>query len=233
MEKVDIETGEIINDEQSTGRITIDDVVAAIADDDVFTTNASKIRAILGRGSNATIQKHLDALRLDKIKAAQPVETFTLPQAPKDLIDQIWQAAWRAAQQDTLVRIDKITTERDNLKVILGAQNCDVESLTIKIDELEIALDASASDLQDAQASFAADVDVLLVDKTALLTQIDALQNTIDDLIKKGEQDTKTVLLERQIEQQAVQLERAGLQMTIDRLTDQIGDLKSFNRADK
>lgn len=45
--------------------INIDDVKNALKNIDAFSTNADKIRSMIGRGSKATIQKYLNQIRLD------------------------------------------------------------------------------------------------------------------------------------------------------------------------
>ena len=70
---------------QNTGPVTLDDVRAAIGDTDPSTTNASKLRAALGRGSQSTIQKHLDFIRAELAAAAPSLEATAAPEVPKEL----------------------------------------------------------------------------------------------------------------------------------------------------
>ena len=46
-------------------RVTRDDVLAALGDTDPTRTNASAIRALIGRGGNTTIQRLLDEIRAE------------------------------------------------------------------------------------------------------------------------------------------------------------------------
>ena len=55
-----------ITQPQGQGNVTIDDVRAALAGTDPNQTNAGAIRAILGRGSNKTIQTHLEKIRAEQ-----------------------------------------------------------------------------------------------------------------------------------------------------------------------
>ena len=48
--------------------ITKDEVMAVLGDADPMCTSAAKLRRVLGRGSFATIQKHLDAIRATRIQ---------------------------------------------------------------------------------------------------------------------------------------------------------------------
>ena len=50
--------------------VTLDDVRQALGDTDPSTTNAGKLRAILGRGGMNTVQRHLDTIRAELRTAA-------------------------------------------------------------------------------------------------------------------------------------------------------------------
>ena len=84
----------------STGPVTFDDVAHALGDLDPGHTNAAKLRETLGRGSFATIQKHLDRLRASKA-AQEPAPGSEVPSAPADVLVTLWSAAYRAASHLT------------------------------------------------------------------------------------------------------------------------------------
>ena len=79
--------------------ITRDDVRVALADVDPNNTNSGRIREILGRGSLATIQKYLEELRAEKVPQVQQISE--VPNAPKELINAVWQAAYQSAQSQS------------------------------------------------------------------------------------------------------------------------------------
>ena len=101
--------------------ITFADVVEALGDTDISTTNASKLRATLGgRGSFSTIQKHLDTIRAQRIKAQQP-EAVQVPAAPPELL-QMWGAAVQIATAQVRIRLDAVVQTRDMLTGGAGGQ---------------------------------------------------------------------------------------------------------------
>ena len=53
-------------------RVTLEDVRGALGSTPATGTNAGALRKVLGRGSLSTIQKHLDALRVQAAAPAQP-----------------------------------------------------------------------------------------------------------------------------------------------------------------
>lgn len=67
-------------------RVTLDDVRAVLNGTDLHSTNASKVRTLLGgRGSFETIQKHLNTLRAElAAAAAPPVAADQVPVMPAD-----------------------------------------------------------------------------------------------------------------------------------------------------
>lgn len=98
--------------QENTGRITIEDTIAALealglaAKD----TNASAVREKLGRGSFQTIQKHLDQLRTQQSVQATPDAPI---EAPKDVLQHLWNAAIADARAHLALRVEKLTSERD------------------------------------------------------------------------------------------------------------------------
>ena len=95
-----------------SGPISLADVRQALADTDPSGTNAGALRKIMGRGSYATIQKHLDAIRQERAPVV-PVAPGTTPAPPADAVAAIWGAAYAAAQVLTLGRLEIVTAERD------------------------------------------------------------------------------------------------------------------------
>jgi hypothetical protein len=205
---------------QNTGPITIDDVRAALGESDPAQTNASKLRVALGRGSFATIQKHLDAIRAQRLQAAQPLEAGPVPPAPPELLS-MWGAAVAVAVAQVRTRLDGVVQARDTLAQELQSARGDVLSLT---DELEVAsasadsAEKAATDAAARQESAdqarakeqAAAHDAHTADVTALRSELEAAKH-------QGEK----AQLEAKVGAQA-------LQSTIDRLTDQVGELKSL-----
>ena len=204
----------------TTGPITLADVRAALGDTDPSSTNAGAIRQIVGRGSFATIQKHLDAIRAE-LAPVPPVAPGTAPGAPTMLIDQVWVAAWTAAQALTFGRLETVTAERDAARALAETRAQDVAALAGEVDTLaEITTDAKAAAAMSKEAlvTFGERAELELAEHA---TAIAAANAEIEKL--KIEAAAAAALAARD-----AQIERQALQTTIDRLTDQCSDLKSL-----
>lgn len=204
----------------TTGPITLADVKAALADTDPNNTNAGAVRAIIGRGSMATIQKHLDNIRAELVPVAE-VEAGTAPGAPTMLIDQVWVAAWTAAQAMTFARLETVTAERDAARALAATQAQDVAALAAEVDTLA----ETTAEAQKTSATLLAGMQEFegraTVEVAAHAAAIAAAQAEIEKL--KTDAAAAAALATRD-----AQIERQALQSTIDRLTDQCSDLKSL-----
>jgi hypothetical protein len=202
-----------------TGPITLADVAAALADTDPGTTNAGALRQIIGRGSYATIQKHLNAIRAERAPVALPAPG-AIPAAPADAIAAIWGAAWAQAQVTTLTRIERLSAERDAAQALAAAHAQDVEGLTVEIDALTAA--AQSHNATQAQALEAAQVTAAeaTAQAAAQAQELAAARTEIERITASALQAASTAEREAKIERQA-------LQATIDRQIDRYTELKS------
>lgn len=200
----------------STGPITIEDVRSALADIDPHRTNAGAIRALIGRGSYATIQKHLDAIRAERTTASE-ASAGVAPAMPADLVtslSSLWAAAYAAAQVQVLSRLDNLTVQRDSAVALAAAQTADIEALALEVDGLT-DLFTNANGNAAAAATLAASQLAQVQAQAASATQeLQQLKSTTEQARALAERD-------EQITSQA-------LQKTIDRLTDQVSELKSL-----
>lgn len=208
----------------STGPVTIDDVRTALGDVAPGDTNAGKLRTILGRGSYGTIQKHLDALRAQRIAAAQPAAEQSIPKAPAEAVEMLWAAAWGAAQTKTLARLEALSAERDGLFSLSQAHTADIASLTEQIDTLEGTLQSQAEALKAAQETAQAEIQSA---KDALQVQADELAAT-KEALAKAHSDAEQA---RALAVRDAQIERQTMQMTIDRLTEQLSQARALDIA--
>lgn len=136
----------------STGRVTIDDVRTALGDTNPNQTNASKIRALLGRGSFETIQKHLSTLRQELATAAlPPVAPGAVPAIPVDVAQQLWLTAWAAAQLATFAKVEKLAAERDAALLKLDTINQDLTGFVATVDEQATQLEQLQTDKETAE----------------------------------------------------------------------------------
>lgn len=162
------------NEKQSVGPVRFNDVSELLLSNsiDPRKTNANAVREMLGRrGSLATIQKHLETLRIN----AEPahIESITAaPGAPRELVEAVWREAWLQAQARVASSIIVLTEEREEARVRADSLGSDVESLSFAADE---AVDAAAAAVAATTAATAAEA--AAVDAAA------ALRTELDDLI--------------------------------------------------
>lgn len=200
---------------QATGPITIENVRAALSDTDPSTTNSGALRLLIGRGSMATIQKHLDTIRAEHAPA--PATPGAAPAAPTDLVAALWAAAYNAAQVQTLGRIDALTMERDAALARVTTQAHDVAALAASVDTLTEQAQAAQAAVTLAQAA-----------TQAAQAATVAAQAELDKVRGDMERVTEAATAAAALAARDAQIERQALQTTIDRLTDQASELKSL-----
>jgi vacuolar-type H+-ATPase subunit I/STV1 len=216
------------NAETGSKNVTLADVRGALGDTDPHQTNSSKLRAVLGRGSLATIQRHLEAIRAEQIKAQQPLEAAPVP-AMSDEFKALWAPIYTAAISTVRARLDAVISERDRLALAVATGRADISALEQVIEQDErtaadqAALLAAATAAIDAHKS-EIDGELAAAEKAATAHQatLDALAKQITDAEHRFE-----------IEKRDHALSKTALQTTIDRLTDQVGELKSMLHSAK
>jgi hypothetical protein len=166
--------------------VTLDEVRQAIGDTDPHNTNAAAVRRAIGRGSLSTIQKHLDALRQERMAlgASDQGDTAALeaPEAPHEVMRGLWGAAYGLALARVQNRLIAAQERLAELEQIRQAQGQEIEALTELVDEAEAARDQArdeAKEARQAQAKAEAERDeaLRLRDQiAALMAKIDALQ---------------------------------------------------------
>ena len=202
-----------------TGPITLSDVRAALADTDPNQTNAGALRKILGRGSFATVQKHLDAIRAERTPAL-PAAPGAIPPAPADAIAAIWSAAWAQAQVATLERMERLSAERDAALAQVAAQAQDVAGLAAEID----AQDAAAQELADTQALALAAAQAVALDATARAAAAD---KELAGARAEIERITAAAAQAAALAERESQIERQTLQAALERQIEKYTELKS------
>ena len=208
-----------MNDISTTAPITFEDVVAAVGQSDPAQTNASKVRALLGRGSFGTIQKHLEKLRTQRIQAEQP-EAAPIPPAPAELL-QMWGAAVAVATSQVRTRLDGVVQERDSLARELQSARGDVQGLTDELERigerLEVAEEMASQAVALQQSGELSKAQSLASMHEAHTAEIDAMRTELEAVKHAAD----VARLEAKLGAQA-------LQSTLERLTDQVGELKSL-----
>jgi hypothetical protein len=221
----------------STGPITIDDVRLALGGNDPLGTNAGALRAIIGRGSMQTIQKHLGTLRAELAPVAA-VEPGSVPPAPVDAVQQIWAAAFNIAQSTTLRRIDMLVAQRDAALAVVQTQSQDLTVFAANIDSLTDELSKANSGELAHQVEIEKVREVELKNTSAALLKLDALQKEHDQLMHQVQLDMRDRLTEHDQLKHQVQLndrdrltERLSMESIIDRLLNQVSEYKSLLHA--
>jgi len=211
-------------------RITFDDVKNALTTDDdneilptpvsPFNTNSAKIRAKLGYGSNATIQKHLETMRDEinkkRISETSNAETET-PKIPKDLTQNLWETAYSAAQIYTLSRLEKLTVEKESLQLLVETQKNDIESFTDTNDKLNDEILKLNKEIKKSTDALDNAKNVAFEENKEKIEELEA-KNRDFELLKK----------ELELERKNSELIKMTMQTTIDHLTNQISELKAM-----
>jgi hypothetical protein len=203
----------------TTGPITMADVRKALGETDPNSTNAGALRAIIGRGSYATIQKHLDTIRAELVPVV-PVAPGATPAPPADAVAAMWGAAWAQAQALTLGRLEAVTAERDAARAQVTALAQDVASLAAEVDA---GADTVATVLADRQKL---ENDLLEVTQSSG----EALQGhkgEIARLTTELEQVKTAAAAAAALAQRDAQISAAAMQAALDAQIQKYVDLKS------
>lgn len=237
-----------------SGPVTKADVLAALGDTDPNKTNAGKIRAILGRGGNNTIQKFLDEIRASLV--IPPPAPGTAPTAPGEAVAAIWAAAWSSAQAHTLGRLEAVTSQREALQSLSTTQASDIASYATELDEknddieklkrqlatTEVNLSASIHEQVLVNESLATDLTKIKAEHEIELLNLKSDFNHANELhsaeISKvtSEYEAKIQNIQHDVqhEKEIARQVESRMQIELSRLTDQIAELKShlYKRID-
>ena len=159
---------------ENSGPVTIDDVrkVLSSAEVDPRKTNSGAVRRMLGRGSMATIQRHLEVLRAE-LEPKTPALDGEIPVVPKELAAAVEaKAAATAAATAAAAAQDALVAEQ-------AERAAEVKKLTD---------DAAAAAAMTAAATTAAMNELIAknaLDAAHAETQIATLQGTIDRLVEQ------------------------------------------------
>lgn len=217
------------------GPITFADVLAAIARGEdgqplpfVSGVNAGSIRASLGRGSNQTVQRHLDEIRRQVSALSVPALAGATPAAPSDAVAAIWSAAWSAAQAATLARLNRITAERDALSTLSAAQAADLEASGAEADALR---DAAATAAQ-ATAQAHSDLDALRGQVDALRGQLEGDRTASASIVSGLRSDLERVQAAAETAAKLAtanwEIERQALRSQVDNLLERVSQLRAL-----
>jgi septal ring factor EnvC (AmiA/AmiB activator) len=203
-----------------SGPISLADVRQALADTDPSGTNAGALRKIMGRGSYATIQKHLDAIRQERAPVV-PVAPGATPAPPADAVAAIWGAAYAAAQVLTLGRLETVTAERDAARAQIAAQAQDVASLAAEVDAGAGSLAAALAD------KLTADSNMMQVTTTSSEV-IESHKAEIARLTVELERVTREAAAAAALADREAQIKLQTLQTVLDKAIQDVSEYKSL-----
>ena len=215
------------SEKTDTGPITMADVRAVMeAHPEVNSANA--IRAILKRGSFGTIDKHLKKIRAERAAALLPaVEPATAIAkaivAPADALATIWSAAVATVTATVMTRLHEVTVQRDELLRQTAQQAADLEDAAAAVDEMT----AVAEKAQAAAEAAATATTTATGAAGAMLETVRRELSAAQAEVTRVSAATELVQRDAQIQRMS---ERQALQDTINKLTDQVAELKSWIR---
>lgn len=218
-----------MEDTVATGPVSFDDVVRAIGDSDPSETNAAKLRTIIGRGSYATIQRHLDAIRAQRARALQPAEVKT-PDAPPELLS-MWGAAVAVAVAQVRTRLDSVVQERDSLAQALTSSRGDTQALASELEAMAARAEAAAADaaqqITQLQNQAAEQAQAMQAMQAQAQQALQAQQEAAAQELAAVRQELVSVRHEKELERAQHAAATALLRGELDRLVNNLADLRA------
>lgn len=210
------------DNQDTSGRITIEDVRSAIGDINPNEINSGKIREIIGRGSNSTIQKHLMTIRNERSAANKQINPVDTPKPPEDAFLTIWSIALAAAQTQVLSRINQLSIERDLFSVTVATQEADIASLSERIDEAELKEKNLNNELVTAKnKSNELEAEIITI-KAQLNSEVEKLKTSAT--LREDRENQEKIINEHKF-----QSREQAFKLTLGQLTDQLTELKSLH----
>lgn len=207
------------NSTPTPGAITKSDVLAAIGETDPSGTNANALRQLIGRGSLATIQRHLADIRAERLPVL-PAPSGAVPPAPAEALTAVWSAAWTWAQTQTLGRLETVTAARD-------AGAAQAATLTQDLNALAVQIDTLNEQLEQAQAAETAAEITRAGAAAAAQTEREQHEKSLAAAHSEIEKLTAAASAAGALALRDAQLKDLAHQSAINHLLDQVSELKS------
>jgi hypothetical protein len=205
---------------QTAAPITFDDVKHALGETDPNSTNANAIRAVLGRGSFGTIQKHLDSIRAERAPVL-PTSDCAVPPAPAELIHAIWSTAWNQANVATLGRLEHLTVQRDAKILELATTSSDLNVAAENIDSLNEQLTGAVAQNTVMEQAVQQAMIIAETEVSRLVTALNLAKTEIERLKADIVHDSELSFLQAKLKDQA----HAN---AVNHLTDELANVKSL-----
>lgn len=199
--------------------ITIEDVRTALADSHPGEVSAAVLRERLGRGSFETLQRHLKTLREERISETKPT-AVAVPPPEEGLVRALWSAAWLAARQESMTRIDALSMQRDDALAQLKTLEDDGMSMAKARDDAEQAADAQ-------RIQFAAEVEKLNEDATSGKAETLRLQSQLQEALAGIQRLRDESGHSHEIAKRDAELKDRAHQSDREHLLNQLAELKS------
>lgn len=244
--------GAVSADQVAMGPVTKEEVRAAWQ---AGNNNAAAIRAVIGRGSMGTIQKHLVALRDEaRAAAAMPAETEEerIPKMPAEVltsVQSLWATAWSAAQSTLRVNLARALDKASAMETRAAELEADAavavenaEALAAELDDARAQLEAEREHGQALAASLSSDLEAARAATAEVEARLNAEHATFRDESWKARQAQADALGEakaahardleraeaaRQLQEARHEAAVTALQAQVDRLVSQLADLRT------
>jgi len=132
--------------------VTLEDVRAVIESDPSAAKSCVRIREALGRGSFATIQRHLETLRAAAAKPEPvPNEIPPVPEDVKRSLKAFWDHAVLTTTVDLQAQMLRCIAERDSAQKAATVAGADWERMAGDLDAAQAAAQQAQAALESAQ----------------------------------------------------------------------------------
>jgi len=176
---------------------------------DLFKTNANKLRSILGRGSLATIQKHLTALRTAARAAEAPAEESAKHIPDADAVQAIWSVVVKTACSDLLMKISTLSDIHDRDRTIIAEQSESIEELRTECLSLEEKVEGATREMTVAVVKSerqAITHQTALEEVAARLSEAHKQNKILTDIIEKALGETNQITNGQQKQQKSASI---------------------------
>jgi hypothetical protein len=150
---------------------------------DIFATNAKKLQETAGHGGTGTFQKYLDILKVEHISAMQSEDVSVVPTPPTELISGLWALAYASAQAQVSKNLNRITVERDGLRLMTDSQLSDVQMYEERQDS---ELNNLRAEIKQNKVDGEREKEVMelkfLIERQTLNSTIDRLSDSLSEL---------------------------------------------------
>ncbi|MBU2734276.1 hypothetical protein HAQ00_00720 [Acidithiobacillus caldus ATCC 51756] len=133
----------------------------------------------VGSGGFGTIQKHLERLRAEQAEPEIEEGPETAPEAPKELVQGIWAAAWAEAARRHGKALTDALQKVGDLEGRLEVARDDLEGLAKRLDQLEAERDEAVARAEAAEKTLEDERMVMLGEREAVQGMMERLRSML------------------------------------------------------